>query len=131
MYHLHETAQLSVFGPSTKYSARNSKLCTFYCGRSWKFCSVKSEHTFRLGMLDNTHLQKHLELIFASLQKYKSLDQTSRKMILLDLQREDCAPDALTSIEDVVSRFCQVIEKSFCARKVYPNTLYSDNTRSQ
>ena len=33
-----------------------------------------------------------------------------------------------TSIEDIDSRFPQEIRKSYCARNVYPNTLFSDNT---
>ena len=37
---------------------------------------MKGKRTSRLDMLDNTHLQERLELIFASLQKPKSLDHT-------------------------------------------------------
>ena len=36
-----------------------------------------------------------------------------------------------TRIADIDNRFCREIEKSFCAGKVYPNTLHLGNTRPQ
>ena len=82
-------------------------------------------------MLDNRYLQQHLELIFAFLENSKSLGQISRKTNLFVVQREYCALDTWTCLEDTDNRFSEKNEKSFCACKVYPNTLYWDNTRSQ
>ena len=66
-----------------------------------------------------------------SLQKRKTLDQPTRKRNLFDLAKRNCAINAQTSIAGIDNRFCRDIEKSFCAGKVYPNTLYLDNTRPQ
>ena len=66
-------------------------------------------------------------MFFESLQNYISPGETSRKTKYFVLQREDCAPDMWTCIEDV-KRFCREFEKSFCACIVYPNTLLSDTT---
>ena len=52
-------------------------------------------------------------------------------MDLFDLRKENCATGTQTRIADIDNRFCREIEKSFCASKVYLNTLYLDNTRSQ
>ena len=78
---------------------------------------------------DNRLLQYYLELILGSLQKRKHLDQATRKRNFFDLQKEYCAPGIQTHIADIHNRFCQEIEKCFCAGKVYPNTLYLENTR--
>ena len=80
---------------------------------------------------DNRHLQHHLELILDSLQKCIPLDQTTRKRILFDLQRNFCEPGTQTRIADVDNRFCREIEKSFCAGKFNPITVFSDNIRPQ
>ena len=58
-----------------------------------------------------------------SLQKCKPQDQTTRKTILFDLQKEYCALDTQTRIAGIVNRFCREIEKSFSASKIYPNTF--------
>ena len=80
---------------------------------------------------DNRHLQWHLELTLDSLQKCTHLDQTTRKRNLFDLQKKYCAPGSQLRIVDIDKRFCPEIQKSFCAGKVYPNTLYLDKTRLQ
>ena len=68
---------------------------------------------------------------FLLLLKNKNLDQTSRKTNLFALQRKYCSPDKWMCIEDLDSCFCREIDKSFCAHKIYRNTLSSDNARSQ
>ena len=70
-------------------------------------------------------------MILGSLQKRKPLGQTARKRNLFDLQKEYCALGTQTLIADIDNRFCREIEKSFCAGKVYPNTLYLDKRRPQ
>ena len=70
------------------------------------------------------------EMRFVALQKQNFFGHTSRKMGFFNFQRESYAPDAWKCIEDTDSRFCRQIEKSFSARRVYPNTLFSGNTRS-
>ena len=82
-------------------------------------------------MLDNAHLQYHLELFLVTLQKGKPFDQVTRKRNLFEPQKEYCALDTQTRIAGIDNRFCREIEKSFCAGKVYLNTLYLGNTRPQ
>ena len=70
--------------------APKSKLCTFYCRRSWKLCCSKGKHTFHLGMLDNTHLLSNFELTFASLRTNNSLWANFKKTKLFVIQKEYC-----------------------------------------
>ena len=70
-------------------------------------------------------------MILDSLQKGKPFDQTKRKRSLFDLRKEYCTPSTQTRIADIDNRFCREIEKSFCAGKVCPKTLYLYNTRPQ
>ena len=90
-------------------------------------------HTFVVNntFKDDSHPHSYLDLIFVSPQIYKSPGHASRKTNLFVRQRDCCTPDTWTRNQDIDYRFCQKIQKSFCARKVYPNTLLSDNTRSQ
>ena len=46
-----------------------------------------------------------------------------------DIQKEYCSPGTQTRIADIDNRFCREIEESFSAGKIYPNTLFLDNTR--
>ena len=55
---------------------------------------------------NNSHLQKYLELIFASIQKRICLDQTSRKTNSFIFNKKNCAIDTLTRLDDIDSRFC-------------------------
>ena len=70
-------------------------------------------------------------MILDFFQKCKPQDQTTRKRKLFDLQKEYSAPGKQMRIAGIDNRFCREIEMSFCAGKVYPNTLYLDNTRPQ
>ena len=89
--------------------------------------SLCSNNTFQ----DNKHLQKHLEFVLDSLHKCNTLGQTTRKRNKFDLQKEYCTPATQTSNAGIDNRFCQQIEMSFCAGRVYQNTLYLDITRPQ
>ena len=66
-----------------------------------------------------------------SLQKCKPLHQATRKRNFFDLQKEYSAPGTQMRTAGFDKCFCRESEKSFCAGKVYPNTLYLDNTRLQ
>ena len=54
-------------------------------------------------------------MILETLQKCKPLGQTPKKWNSFDLQKEYCAPGTQTRIVDIDNRFCQEIEKAFCA----------------
>ena len=80
-------------------------------------------------MLDNTHLQYHLELIFASPQIYKSLGHTARKIKLFVDQKEYYALDSWTRIEDADNQFFQEIESFFCVHNFFSaHNSFQQNT---
>ena len=83
-----------------------------------------------LDLLDKTNLQERLEMFFASVHKCKSLGQTSKKRISSAVHSEFRRFGRWTWTEDIDNQLFQVIEKRF-VKKIYLNTLFSDNTRSQ
>ena len=77
-------------------------------------------------------MSKNILIEFWSLFKnVNPCDQTTRKRNLFDLPKEYCGPGRQTHIAVIDNRFYREIEKSFCAGKVYPNTLFSENTSPQ
>ena len=94
------------------------------------FSPKKQMNIFRLDMLDNTNLQKHVDLSFSSVHKCKSLGQTLTKRFYLFFTGN--IADSAGGLElrtSIITSFKWL--RIFLWKKIYLNTLYSDNTRSQ
>ena len=80
---------------------------------------------------DKKCFQWWLELTFEALQSYKSFDQTLQKTNLFVSGRNIAHLVQGLALKTLIITSFERIKNSFYARKLYPNTLYSDNIRSQ